>query len=57
MKAYHDCGYTGYMRPDHGRHLWGEQCRPGYGLYDRALGIMYLWGCWDMLDKTEGKIE
>lgn len=55
MKAYHDCGYTGYMRPDHGRHLWGEQCRPGYGLYDRALGIMYLWGCWDMLDKTEGK--
>lgn len=51
MKAYHDCGYQGYIRPDHGRHLWGEQCRPGYGLYDRALGIMYLWGCWDMLDK------
>ena len=51
MKAYYDCGYQGYVRPDHGRHLWGEQCRPGYGLYDRALGIMYLWGCWDMLDK------
>ena len=46
MRAYHDCGYTGYIRPDHGRHLWGEEshCRPGYGLYDRALGIMYLWG-------------
>ena len=56
MKAYHDCGFKGYMRPDHGRHIWGEQCRPGYGLYDRALGIMYLWGCWDMLDKTEGKV-
>ena len=56
MKAYHDCGYQGYMRPDHGRHIWGEECRPGYGLYDRALGIMYLWGCWDMLDKTEGKV-
>ncbi len=51
MKAYHDCGFDGYMRPDHGRHIWGEKCRPGYGLYDRALGIMYLLGCWDMLDK------
>ncbi|MEE1327197.1 MAG: mannonate dehydratase, partial [Oscillospiraceae bacterium] len=25
--------------------------RPGYGLYDRALGIMYMLGVWDMLDK------
>ena len=57
MKAYHDCGFQGYVRPDHGRHIWGEQCRPGYGLYDRALGIMYLWGCWDMLEKTEGKVD
>ena len=56
MKAYHDCGFKGYMRPDHGRHLWGEKCRPGYGLYDRALGIMYLLGCWDMLEKTEGSV-
>ncbi|MCC3376551.1 mannonate dehydratase [Cohnella sp. REN36] len=47
VQAYHDIGYTGYARPDHGRHLWGEVCRPGYGLYDRALGIMYLWGVWD----------
>ncbi|PSL31654.1 D-mannonate dehydratase [Planomicrobium soli] len=39
--------YTGYARPDHGRHIWDEQCRPGYGLYDRALGIMYLLGLWD----------
>ncbi len=57
MKAYHDGGFTGYMRPDHGRHIWGEQCRPGYGLYDRALGIMYLEGCWDMLDNIYGKVE
>ena len=55
MRAYHDCGFNGYMRPDHGRHLWGEKCRPGYGLYDRALGVMYLWGCWDMLERIEGK--
>ncbi|HIU57706.1 MAG TPA: mannonate dehydratase [Candidatus Ornithomonoglobus merdipullorum] len=53
MKAYHDCGFGGYMRPDHGRHIWGEKCRPGYGLYDRALGIMYLLGIWDTLEKYD----
>lgn len=56
IKAYHDCGFTGYIRPDHGRHLWGEgpgNIRPGYGLYDRALGIMYILGAWDMLDKLK----
>ena len=54
MKAYHDCGFKGYMRPDHGRHIWGEKCRPGYGLYDRALGIMYLLGIWDTLESCGG---
>ncbi|GAA4875877.1 mannonate dehydratase [Paenibacillus vulneris] len=49
VKAYYDTGFTGYARPDHGRHIWDEQCRAGYGLYDRALGIMYLWGLWDSL--------
>lgn len=56
MRAYHDCGFDGYIRPDHGRHLWNEgpgNVRPGYGLYDRALGIMYMWGIWDMLDKLD----
>ena len=58
LKAYHDNNFTGYIRPDHGRHLWGEEkeCRPGYGLYDRALGVMYMLGIWDSLDKRkEGK--
>ena len=57
LKAYHDCGYEGYIRPDHGRHLWGEG--PEYGLYDRALGIMYMLGVCDMLDKlySKGGIE
>ena len=56
LKAYHDCGFDGYIRPDHGRHLWGEKAgtvRPGYGLYDRALGIMYMLGVWDMLDRIK----
>lgn len=51
MRAYAEAGYTGYIRPDHGRHLWDENTtnrpRPGYGLYDRALGIQYLLGVWD----------
>lgn len=55
VKAYHDIGYEGYVRPDHGRHIWNEECRPGYGLYDRALGIMYLWGLWDAYNHLQGK--
>jgi mannonate dehydratase len=51
MKAYHEIGFQGYMRPDHGRMIWGEQGRPGYGLYDRALGIAYLNGLWEAIDK------
>ena len=51
VKAFHDKGFVGYARPDHGRQIWDEQCRPGYGLYDRALGVMYLWGIWDALEK------
>jgi mannonate dehydratase len=56
LKAYHECGLKGYIRPDHGRHLWDEKpgnVRPGYGLYDRALGIMYMLGVIDMLNKLK----
>lgn len=51
MKAYHDTGFDGYMRPDHGRMIWGETGRPGYGLYDRALGAVYLGGLWEAITK------
>ena len=27
--------------------IWGEGGRPDYGLYDRALGAMYLQGIWE----------
>ena len=49
MRALRDVGFTGPMRPDHGRMIWREQGRPGYGLYDRALGAMYLQGLWEAL--------
>jgi mannonate dehydratase len=51
VKALHRHNYQGYVRPDHGRMIWGETGRPGYGLYDRALGAMYLTGIWETLNK------
>lgn len=53
LKAYHDCGFKGYLRPDHGRMIWGESGKPGYGLYDRALGAMYMAGIWETLQKGQ----
>lgn len=40
-----------YARPDHGRMIWDEHGRPGYGLYDRALGAAYINGLWEAIDK------
>jgi len=51
LRAYHERGFTGYIRPDHGRMVWGEQARPGYGLYDRAMGITYMLGILEALNK------
>ncbi|MDR1766716.1 MAG: mannonate dehydratase [Lachnospiraceae bacterium] len=52
MKAIHETCPDVYIRPDHGRMIWDEQARPGYGLYDRALGIAYLNGLWEALEKA-----
>jgi len=51
VKAYHEVGFDGYVRPDHGRMIWGETGKPGYGLYDRALGAVYLNGLWEAIEK------
>ncbi|MBQ6613690.1 MAG: mannonate dehydratase [Clostridia bacterium] len=53
LKAYHEVGFDGYLRPDHGRMIWGETGKPGYGLYDRALGAMYMAGIWETLEKGD----
>jgi mannonate dehydratase len=50
-KALVEKGWDGYVRPDHGRMIWGEKGRYGYGLYDRALGAVYLSGLWEAIDK------
>lgn len=54
LEALYDVGFTGPMRPDHGRQIWDEVCMPGYGLYDRAIGASYLNGIWESLEKTKG---
>jgi len=51
MRAAWESGFDGYVRPDHGRMIWGETGKPGYGLYDRALGAVYLAGLWEAITK------
>ncbi len=55
MRAYSDIGYTGPMRPDHGRNVWGEVGTPGYALNDRAMGATYLMGLWDGIQRERSK--
>ncbi len=50
VKALVDNGFNGYVRPDHGRNIWGEDEKPGYGLYDRALGATYINGLFEMAE-------
>ena len=52
VKALQEEGFDGYVRPDHGRMIWGEVARPGYGLFDRALGVSYLNGLWEAVEKS-----
>lgn len=52
MKALYDVKFEGPIRPDHGRMIWGEDAMPGYGLYDRALGAMYLQGLLEGIKKS-----
>ncbi|MCL2254942.1 MAG: mannonate dehydratase [Lachnospiraceae bacterium] len=51
VKAMYDTCPDVYVRPDHGRMIWDEVGRPGYGLYDRALGAAYLNGLWEAICK------
>ena len=52
-KALVDNGFDGYVRPDHGRMIWGEKGRYGYGLYDRALGATYIAGIFEAIEKLK----
>jgi len=51
VKALVDNGFDGYVRPDHGRMIFGEKDKGGYGLYDRALGCAYINGLFEAIEK------
>ena len=51
LKELYKAKFKGYIRPDHGRMIWNEEGKPGYGLYDRALGAAYITGIWETLTK------
>ena len=55
VKALVDNDFDGYVRPDHGRMIWGETGKPGYGLFDRALGAAYINGLFEACEKAAGK--
>lgn len=52
MKTIHDFNYEGILRVDHGRNIWDEERKSGYGLYDRALAVSYINGIWESLQKS-----
>ncbi|WP_372634811.1 mannonate dehydratase [Cohnella sp.] len=56
IRALRDIDYAGPIRPDHGRMIWGETGKPGYGLYDRALGAVYLNGMWEAIGKERSAV-
>ena len=47
-----EAGFDGYVRPDHGRMIWGGTGKPGYGRYDRALGAAYINGLFEACEKA-----
>lgn len=55
VKAVYETCPDIYVRPDHGRMIWDEVGRPGYGLYDRALGAAYLNGLYEAIEKSTGR--
>jgi mannonate dehydratase len=54
-RALVENGFDGYVRPDHGRMIWGESGKYGYGLFDRALGATYIAGLFEGIEKTLGE--
>ena len=55
VKALAENSFSWYVRPDHGRMIWGETGKPGYGLFDRALGATYINGLFEALEKENAK--
>ncbi len=57
VRAAVEEGFDGYVRPDHGRMIWNETGKPGYGLFDRALGAAYINGLFEACEKAKTPLE
>ena len=55
IDALVETDFSGAIRSDHGRMIWGETGIPGYGLYDRALGTTYLRGLIEAVQRQQSK--
>ena len=55
VRALVQGGFDGYVRPDHGRSVFGEAPGGGYGLFDRAMGACYLAGLFEAVEKENVK--
>ena len=52
VKALVETGFDGYVRPDHGRMIWGGDRQARLRPVRQALGSQYLLGLWEALEKT-----
>ncbi|MFO7917153.1 MAG: mannonate dehydratase [Anaerolineae bacterium] len=53
MKAYHEVGFEGPMRPDHVPTMEGDDnSRPGYSLLGRLFAVGYMKGLIESIEKT-----
>lgn len=48
--------FDGFVRPDHGRNIFGENNKPGYGLFDRALGCTYINGLFEAYENVKKRL-
>ena len=51
LRALYDAGFDGYIRPDHGRMIWGETGKPGYGLMTVRSARYISTGLWEAICK------
>ncbi|MEN6537446.1 MAG: mannonate dehydratase [Bryobacteraceae bacterium] len=50
LRIYHECGFSGPIRPDHAPTLEGESnCRPGYAMGGKLFAFGYMKGAMDAM--------
>ena len=55
VKSLVSSGFDGYVRPDHGRNIWGEDGSRGTGCTIGRWGAAYLNGLFEAIEKDMRK--